>query len=165
MTLFKSIVAFSPLDPVLLVLLSRLRESQRKILYRKSTPSSLYQLYFRVIFCEAVAIYGVIIAILLSAKPKDWAWYKFEGSDLWVDTNQTIFHQAKKSAYAIFAAGATTGFCNLTCGMCVGIIGSSAALTDAAQKGTFMKMLIVEIFGSALGLYGVIIAIIVSSKG
>ena len=157
-------MAFSPLDPVLLVLLSRLRESQRKILYRKSTPSSLPTLC-RVIFCEAVAIYGVIIAILLSAKPKDWAWYKFEGSDLWVDTNQTIFHQAKKSAYAIFAAGATTGFCNLTCGMCVGIIGSSAALTDAAQKGTFMKMLIVEIFGSALGLYGVIIAIIVSSKG
>ena len=74
------------------------------------------------------------------------------------------FHDAKRKSYGVFAAGVITGFCNLTCGICVGIIGSSAALTDAAQKGTFMKMLIVEIFGGALGLYGVIIAIIVASK-
>ena len=84
--------------------------------------------------------------------------------DPWAESNEKDFHDAKKSAYGVFASGVTTGFCNLTCGMCVGIIGSSAALTDAAQKGTFMKMLIVEIFGSALGLYGVIIAIIISSK-
>ena len=64
----------------------------------------------------------------------------------------------------IFAAGFLTGFTNLASGICVGSIGSSAALTDAQQKGTFMKMLIVEIFGSALGLYAVIVAIVLSSK-
>ena len=56
------------------------------------------------------------------------------------------------------------GFTNMACGLCVGVIGAGAALTDAAKKGTFMKMLIVEIFGSALGLYGVILAIITISN-
>ena len=117
---------------------------------------------FRVIFCEAIAIYGVIVSILLQAKPKEWQYNKDGGSI--TENNASDFHDAKKKAYAIFAAGFITGFTNLFCGICVGIIGSGAALTDAAQKGTFMKMLIVEIFGSALGLYGVIIAIIVSSQ-
>ena len=56
------------------------------------------------------------------------------------------------------------GFTNLTCGICVGIIGSSAAIVDCQQKGSFMKMLIIEIFGSALGLYGVIVAIVLSNQ-
>jgi V-type H+-transporting ATPase proteolipid subunit len=68
------------------------------------------------------------------------------------------------NGYKVFAAGIIVGFTNMACGMCVGQIGAGAALTDANQKGTFMKMLIVEIFGSALGLYGVIIAIIVASS-
>jgi len=103
-----------------------------------------------VIFCEAVAIYGIIMSIIFQGKMQAVSN---------PDTDQAYF-----SGYSIFWSGITVGFCNLFCGVCVGITGSSCALADAQNASLFVKILVIEIFGSVLGLFGVIIGIIESAN-
>ena len=68
------------------------------------------------------------------------------------------------TGYALFWGGITVGMCNLICGVSVGVNGSSAALADAADSTLFVKVLVIEIFSSVLGLFGLIIGLLISQK-
>ncbi|PUU76391.1 ATP synthase subunit C-domain-containing protein, partial [Tuber borchii] len=105
-----------------------------------------------IIFCEVVAIYGVIMSIVFSAKLGN--------------VSEDALYDPKNyyTGYAIFWGGITVGVCNAVCGIAVGITGSSAALADAADPSLFVKILVIEIFGSVLGLFGLIIGLLVAGK-
>eukprot|EP01090_Pellita_catalonica_P014408 TRINITY_DN3673_c0_g1_i1.p1 TRINITY_DN3673_c0_g1~~TRINITY_DN3673_c0_g1_i1.p1 ORF type:complete len:174 (-),score=25.80 TRINITY_DN3673_c0_g1_i1:91-612(-) len=115
------------------------------------TPRIRAKNLISIIFCEAVAIYGIIMAIIFQGK-----------MDSLPDTWRTGPNVDKNlySGFALFWAGITVGFANLFCGICVGITGSGCALADAQDRTLFVKILVIEIFGSALGLFGVIIGIV-----
>jgi len=110
-----------------------------------------------IIFCEATAIYGVIMAIILSNKIKkpDEVSYYFD--DNW-DWSEFYF-----AGYGMFSAGLSVGLTNVASGVSVGIAGSSCVIGDAQDPSLFVKILIVEIFASALAIFGIIVGIIQSN--
>eukprot|EP00934_Nitzschia_sp_Nitz4_P000297 Nitzschia sp. Nitz4//scaffold141_size107518//65453//66172//NITZ4_004283-RA/size107518-augustus-gene-0.95-mRNA-1//-1//CDS//3329536309//297//frame0 len=110
-----------------------------------------------IIFCEATAIYGVIMAIILTNKLN-----APESTDMFLgqDWDYSGFYYA---GYGMFSAGLSVGLTNIASGVSVGLAGSSCSLADAQDASLFVKILIVEIFASALGIFGIIVGIIQSN--
>ena len=70
-----------------------------------------------VVFCEAVAIYGVIMAIIMAEKIVPYG----KGNDIY--DNPEAYAMALRSSLAIFWTGIGVGLSNLICGVCVGVSG------------------------------------------
>lgn len=109
-----------------------------------------------IIFCEAVAIYGVILSIIMMGK--------ISASAGTINEVGEYSYGTIAGGYTLFAAGLAVGVGNMACGISVGIVGSSCAIADAHSSTLFVKILVIEIFASALGIFAVITGILMAQK-
>jgi V-type H+-transporting ATPase proteolipid subunit len=93
-------------------------------------------------------VYGIIMSILMKGR---WPTTFFNDNP-----NPSDY----LAGFMFFWAGFGAGLCNVFSGISVGIAGSSAVLGDAQNPRLFVRLIVVEIFASALGLFGVIVGIV-----
>ena len=92
-----------------------------------------------------MGIYGLIVAIIIG---------------MGIGTSYTLY-----KSFAHFAGGLCVGFSSLAAGITIGIVGDAGVRANARQPKLFVGMLLILIFGEALALYGVIVGLILSTKG
>lgn len=69
------------------------------------------------------------------------------------------------SGFAHLAAGLCCGLSGLAAGMAIGVVGDAGVRAVGQQEKLFVGMILILIFAEALGLYGLIVALILSQGG
>ena len=76
---------------------------------------------------------------------------------LWVD-----FYDCR--SFLHLGAGLSVGLSGLAAGFAIGIVGDAGVRGTAQQPRLFVGMILILIFAEVLGLYGLIVALILSTK-
>merc|ERR1712230_349483 len=100
-----------------------------------------------IIMAGVLGIYGLIVAVLL-------------GSGI----DKEPYGYASFSGYSALSAGLCCGMAGLSAGIAIGIVGDAGVRANARQPKLFVGVILILIFAEALGLYGLIVALILSSK-
>lgn len=104
-----------------------------------------------VIMAGILGIYGLIVAAILVGKIQAPSTGK---------NNYSSF-----AGFAHLAAGLACGLSALAGGLAIGVVGDAGVRAVGQQGQLYVVMILMLIFGEALGLYGLIVALILSQKG
>ena len=98
-----------------------------------------------VVMAGVIGIYGLIIAVIIGSSIDAGTYTSFAG-------------------FAHLGAGLSVGLSGLAAGIAIGIVGDAGVRATAQQPRLFVGMILILIFSEALGLYGLIVALIVQTK-
>jgi V-type H+-transporting ATPase proteolipid subunit len=96
-----------------------------------------------VIMAGILGIYGLIISIILVGNISSSGYTEYRG-------------------YAHLSSGLSVGLSALAAGMSIGIAGDAGVRANGQQPRLFVAMILMLIFAEAIGLYGLIVAIVLS---
>lgn len=94
-----------------------------------------------------IAIYGLVVAVLV-------------GNGLKSDADL----QGLYKNFMYLGAGLSVGLSGLAAGFAIGIVGDAGVRGTAQQPRLFVGMILTLIFAEVLGLYGLIVALILSTR-
>merc|ERR1712080_319523 len=109
------------------------------------SPGLVMKNLITVIMAGVLGIYGLIIAIILQQAIDKPLYSDFNG-------------------YAHLASGLACGLSSLSAGLAIGVVGDSGVRANGQEPDLFVPMVLILIFSEALGLYGLIIAIVLSQS-
>ncbi|CDW76190.1 vacuolar atp synthase [Stylonychia lemnae] len=118
-------------------------------------PDLIMKSIVPIVMAGILGIYGLIIAVILLQKSMSYLYI----NTLIVESKDS--YSADKG-YKHFAAGCCCGFSALAAGFAIGVVGDAGVRANAIEPKMFVGMILVLIFAEALGLYGLIVAIILS---
>ena len=115
-------------------------------------PSLVYKSLIPIIMAGILGIYGLIVAVILQGK---------------ILSANGILDQAccwgTYSGLKAFAAGLCCGLSSVASGYAIGVAGDAGVRAFAQNAQVFVGMILILIFAEAIGLYGLIVAIILSN--
>lgn len=121
-----------------------------------------------ILFCEAIALYGIIMSIItFSSIPNTAASFfytktgaqgpqRYDEQELRTEVNNL------SAGYGQGWGGVSVGFANLFAAVTVGVLGSSLVVAHANNGSVFVKLFISEVFAEAIALIGLICGIVMS---
>merc|ERR1712146_496871 len=107
-------------------------------------PDLVMRAIIPVVMAGVIGIYGLIIAVIIGTNISSSDYSDFKG-------------------FAHFGSGLAVGLSGLAAGMAIGIVGDAGVRATAQQPRLFVGMILILIFAEALGLYGLIVALIVGT--
>jgi V-type H+-transporting ATPase proteolipid subunit len=109
-----------------------------------TNPDAVMKNILPVVMAGILGIYGLIISVMIVQNVKD--------------TGYALYN-----AYAHLAAGLACGLSSLASGLAIGIVGDSGVRAAGQNEKLFVPMALILIFAEALGMYGLIVGILISS--
>lgn len=98
-----------------------------------------------VVMAGIIAIYGLVVAALVASSIDPRTYTLFKGA----------LH---------LGAGLSVGLCGTAAGIAIGIVGDSGVRGIVQQPRLFVGMILILIFSEVLGLYGLIVSLILTTK-
>lgn len=103
-----------------------------------------------VVMAGVLGIYGLIVSVIIQGAV--------------IEPQNGVAQYSLYTGFAHLAAGLTCGLSGLAAGMAIGIVGDAGVRAVGQQEKLFVGMILILIFAEALGLYGLIVALILSQS-